>query len=528
MNKKPRGLIFLITAIILVTSLAGCKQDKGKSSMNNVQNTPDPVELKVFLFGSDNTHYRNIESVIKEFQNRTKNTLNITLKITFTPPAEYKQKLPLWIASGEDMDLVFDSPSNDLEILTKDRAYADLGKYFNNTEYPGLKKAFSGEYIENNKFYGKNYAIPITNTFMDMEGVIYRKDLLDKYNLKPISSYDDLYYFLTKVSENEKDMQPYGSYGTKGFFRLFQEPSKRQLNGRVFSFLNYIDVAISSDGKSVSGIAAYGDSDDEYKGFDPQYGKQYYMNYFNNCAKFNKFIPKDALSNPGGNGKDLAAYYTTLSSFTTEVSNIKAKNKSAELEFWPIYENSQKMLPGAQATDYKAWNFLCVPATSKKIDRTMEFLDWVFSSQENNDLFTYGIEGVNWIAEGTNLWKVKEGVNTDANYKFPGYELTWSPMYHRTPAGVPENIQKYFNYEYKPDTFKKTVLAGFDFNQEPVKAEIAICNSYAAEYLQFLQCGLNDPETNLKNLNKELKESGVEKIKAELKNQINDFLAGKK
>ncbi|WP_223193024.1 DUF3502 domain-containing protein [Paenibacillus sedimenti] len=66
-------------------------------------------------------------------------------------------------------------------------------------------------------------------------------------------------------------------------------------------------------------------------------------------------------------------------------------------------------------------------------------LDWVFSKQENNDLFA-----------------------------------------------LPEQVQKYYEYQFKPDTFKKHVLAGFTFDQEPVKSEIAKCNTAIEETNQYL------------------------------------------
>ncbi|WP_372661875.1 hypothetical protein [Cohnella sp.] len=34
--------------------------------------------------------------------------------------------------------------------------------------------------------------------------------------------------------------------------------------------------------------------------------------------------------------------------------------------------------------------------TSQNVNRTMKVLDWIFTSQENNDLFTWGLEGEHW------------------------------------------------------------------------------------------------------------------------------------
>jgi len=537
MKKIVKTLVLFLAIALLVTAFSACTGSKSPSEDETsndstkepvTQNVPKETTLKIFLFGTEGQHYRSVEPVIKEFENRTKNTLNIKLNITWTPPADYRQKLPMWVAAQEEMDLVFDAPWMNLERLASQGAYQDVEKYFNNDQYPGLKKAFSSDFINSNKFFGKMYAIPITNTFMDMEGVYYRKDLLDKYGLQPIKSYDDLYNFLTVIAENEPDYVPYGPYGTQGFFKLFLEPSERQLKGRVFTFLEYIDVAISADGKSVAGIAAYGDPDENYAGFPSGYGKEYVLNYFNNCRKFGKFLPPDVLAG-GETGKDAAAWYGVISGFENTNAQLKTKYPDAELEFWPIYKNSQNMTPGGQATDYKAWNFLCVPITSKQVDRTMQFLDWVYGSQENNDLFVYGIEGTHWTAVGDNEWKVKEGVDPYTNYAWPGYQLGWSPVYQRIPAGLPDKIRELYLYQLKEDTFTETVLAGFTFNQQPVETEIAKCAPLIDKYIRPLQCGLfENPEEKLKEFNSELVAAGVDKIKEELKKQINEFLANKK
>ncbi|MGG6312350.1 ABC transporter substrate-binding protein [Paenibacillus macerans] len=552
MKKRLKLMALPLAAAIFAASLAGCQSNNsaqnasstsgnaGSASTNSSDNgnaqtaQKDPVKLNINLFGDDNTHYRNVDPVIKEFEKQTKDTLNTTLNISFTPPVDYAAKSQLWLSSGEPIDLMYASTGNGMEKFVQDGAFADLSKYFNNPEYPGLQQAFSEQYVNDNKLYGKSYVIPITNSFMDMEGVWYRKDLLDKYGMSEINSYDDLYNFLDKVSQNEKDMQPFGNYGTYAFFKMFTDINAQQLEGKVFPFtgganpkLNYILVQLADDEKSVAGVAAYGDPDSEWANINPQYGKEYILNEFKQAQRFNKFIPADALSNTAGTGKQVAAGFITLSNFQSQEAKVKSQVANAELDFWPIFKNNQEMIPHSQSTDGKAWNFLAIPASSKNIDRTMEFLDWIFSSQQNNDLFTYGIEGTNWEAVGDDQWKLPDGVDAAQNYLFPGYQLTWNPTLNRIPAGLPDKLQQYYQFEFNPDSYQKNALAGFIFEQEPVKNEIAKCNTVIANYLPFLLSGFGDVNENLSKMNADLKDAGVEKIKDELTKQINAFLAQK-
>ncbi len=544
MKRITKGMILFLTFAMLITSLSACKKTKEEGSTDTTgtqavsettgKKVPDPVTLNIYLFGEESKHYRNVDGVISEIENRVKDTLNTKLNITWTPPADYKQKLPMWIASGEDIDLMFDAPWMSLSKMASDGAYADLGKYFNNDQYPGLKKAFSADFINSNKVLGKAYAIPITNTFMDMEGIIYRKDLLEKYGMKPIASYDDLYDFLTKVQENEdsKKYVGYANYGDRGFFKEFWDRNDRELNGRVYNLMSinnmeYLQVAFSADGKSVSGIATLGDTDENYKGFDPKYGKQFVIDLYNTTKKYNKFLIKDVLVAGTTLPPFSGAQYTTLNSYQTELSKLKVKDPNAELAFWPLQKNCRELTPGGQSTDFKAWNFAAVPVASKKIDRTMAFLDWLYGSQENVDLLIHGIEGKDWTAIGDKQWKVPDGVDGNSTYMWPGYQLGWTPAYYRT-VEVPEEMQKYFDYEFSQDTFKANLLAGFSFNTEPVKAEMAKCATINDKYIKPLLAGVfDDPEAELKKFSEELNASGVDKIKAEITKQLNEFLASK-
>ncbi|MFS0724174.1 ABC transporter substrate-binding protein [Paenibacillus sp. 1P07SE] len=541
---RVKNRLVQLAAILLSVSVVGCSNTSNvpaepktptdsttPTENNRSEEKREPVTLNINLFGSENTHYRDVDPAIQEFEKRTMDTLNTSLNIKWTPPADYGTLHQLWMTSGEDIDL-FNPWEKDK--FARDGVLADLSEYFNNPDYPGLQKAFSEEYINDNKLYGKTYVIPITNSFMDMEGVWYRKDLLDKYGMEDIQSYDDLYNFLEKVSENEKDMIPFANYGNAAFFKLFTDINAQQLEGKVFPFTgsgnprrNFIYAQIAEDGKSVAGVAAYGDPESEWANINPEYGLDYLKNQFNQAKRFNKFIPADSLTNTTGTGKATSAGFVTISNFKNEEAKAKALDPNVELGFWPIFKNNQDMTPGTQATDGKAWNFIAVPAASKKIDRTMEFLDWVFANQENNDLFTYGIEGTNWEPVGSNQWEIPEGVDPAKNYVFPGYQLTWNPTLYRIPAGLPDQIQQYYEYQFKPDTYQKHVLAGFTFDQEPVKNELAKCNTVMDKYLPLLLSGFGEVDDNLAKMNADLKASGVELIKEELKNQINAFLAQK-
>ena len=77
-------------------------------------------------------------------------------------------------------------------------------------------------------------------------------------------------------------------------------------------------------------------------------------------------------------------------------TTIKDKYPDAVLGFYATEPAQRNMEKGAIVSNMKTNNQLVVPAWSEKIDQVMYFLDWMYGSPENHDLFQYGIEGVGW------------------------------------------------------------------------------------------------------------------------------------
>ena len=132
MNKK--FLVLPLAVTMLAASIVGCSKESSEpaGSTAPISKTAesaapatkkDPVTLKIRFFGTENGHYGNVDPVFREFEKRTKDTLNTTLDVIWTPPADFGTKQQLWLSSGEDFDLFvpFDKDRN-----AKEGALADL------------------------------------------------------------------------------------------------------------------------------------------------------------------------------------------------------------------------------------------------------------------------------------------------------------------------------------------------------------------------------------------------------------------
>ncbi len=526
MKKVSKMLVPLAITALLGGLLSGCSSSS--SSNNSGASSSDPVTLKVMLFGDKPV---DMDKVLTEFNNRTQDTLNTTLDIEFNPAADHKQKTKLMLAAGEAVDLMFDAPWMNLNQNISQGFYQELDKYFNNDQYPGLKKAFSQEFLDANKVNGHIYAIPITNMYYDSEVVFIRKDLREKYGLAPIQSYDDLKVYLDKVKENEPQMIPFALMGDRGFFKMFSNEA-RQTNYRAEPYAipgtgTTFNLILSEDNKKVLGATTLGDPDSEFAKYPAPFNNSDYF-YSSNDTKvaWNQYIQKDVLNekDPGAlfaSGKS-AANEGTINGFTSMRERLQSAIPGADIEFFVYNSKIRNFEKEAIGTDYKAWNDLVIPATSKNADRTMKFLDWLFSSQENHDLFELGIQGIHWNSSGEKEYK---STSDTQNYAFPGYELTWNPTLSRISADNSDDAMKVIKYQLQPDTYYKLPLSGFVFNTDPVKTEIAKIQPKAATLDPILKSGL-DPNwrESAKTLNSDLRNLGLETVRAELVKQAQAFL----
>lgn len=544
MTSKLKKASLLLSAAMLATVAAGCgSSDNGNDSSGNKDTTSssvstketttetttetkvqDPVTLKVKLFGEKPT---DMDPIVNEFQNRTGNSLNTKLDITFDVAAEYRNKLKLQLAAGEQIDLAFDAPWWDLNSNINKGYYYELDQYFNNDQYPGLKSAFSPEYLESNKINGHLYAIPVTNAFYDVPVVIIRKDLREKYGLSPIQRYDDLKVFFDKVLENDKDLLPYGG-GRWTWYQMFANFTDKQTNFRAFPYEisgtgALFNLILSDDGKQVLGATTLGDPADEWAKYPAPYNNpDYFYNLNDKKVEFRKYLSEDPLATTQAPGKDAAAYESTLNGVAGARQELKKKYPNADWEIFVYNDGIRNLEQGSIGTGYKAWNFLTIPKSSKNVDRTMQFLDWLYSSPDNHDLFELGAEGTHWTKDGDKNYKDSD--NT-AKYKFPGYEMTWNPTLSRINSNNDQDTLKYINYEYDQNSYYRLAVSGFTFNPEPVKSEIAKVQPKYEEFRAIIDAGLEPNwKEKAEGLNKKLRGLGLDKIRAELIKQVQDYI----
>ena len=289
-------------------------------------------------------------------------------------------------------------------------------------------------------------------------------------------------------------------------------------------------IALSEDGQTVKGITTVGDDDTMFADFPEGYQYDFMGEQFKKVPYWLQYTNQDAVSSQDDvrNMFEAGVYgatYTTLSEWVTVVQNMKTSIPDAEIGFYVIDDRMRNFEEGAIVCDMKTWNFLCVPSWSDKTDEVMKFLDWMWASKENHDLFYYGIEGVDWEAIGDNAVKLLDVAESE-KYTMPPYSLTYNPNYIRYNAEALENdnIVRVLDYQYSPNTYTLAPVTGFVFDQTNVEVEVATLSALKADFKGNFGIYGDETEAKIKQYHDDMEAAGLEKVREELKKQYQAYI----
>ncbi len=544
-----RILALLLSVLMVMTVFAGCGSKNtgdtagevtGGAENNNgaapTQKAKKPYEI-TFVHPGDPVN--DLDVVLEEFYARTKDTLNVTLNFIYAGWDDIGQKVSLKISTGEKLDSAFlaqwTAPS--IQEAAVNDQLLNLDKYFNNDAYPGLKAAFSEEFLSTNKFLGSDgeyhvYGIPFSNAYSAGGYMYYRKDLADKYGIT-IDGPEDLETFYDAVLANDKGMIPLAFLGAQDQFLGAIYPNN------VVSKHNYSTSGLLAGGVIIKDDGTAYVSRSYLPALDPEYAKymddndksktEPYWGYAVARRFYEKgYFSKDVLNTTDAQADFLAGRAASVirgaDVYTTIATQFAASLPDAELGYLPLDAFMTGEPLGQQSTTFQAWNFATVPVTCEDPDRVMEFYDWIFSSQENHDLFELGVEGKHWTAVGEDKYEVTANPDTGNTYNFGGYLMTWNPTMYKVSAAIPDDVLGYVKKYSDQDYFYKDITSGFTFNSDPVKTEVALITEIISIKSALGNGMIADYEAEIAKLDEKLKNAGWETYAKEYEKQFNEFL----
>lgn len=301
------------------------------------------------------------------------------------------------INAGLPIDAIF-YPSDNTYYLTSlinNNNIKDITEAFK-TYAPNYLLQFSKEDLDMVSFKNKIYAIPNRITQSNLKCAVVNENLMKKYNIPDIKSIQDMDLFLKKIKENEPGVIPLDILCTS--LELFAPA-----NG--YAILEDNTALVYKWDDPNTKIMAW-EQTPEFKSSIMKIYDWYKNGYFgehpftfsldNTDIKSGKWAC--FLVSPGAE--------ITFNNMLENTSNIKYKS-------YVLYPDKF-----AQRTS-PLLNSMVVCSSSQHVERLLMFYEWLNSSQENYNLFMYGLEGKNYNMKDGKVIPIQSDKASDLFWKTP-------------------------------------------------------------------------------------------------------------
>lgn len=491
--KMKKLLVLGMAAVLAMGSLAGCK----KSQTADGKNGKEIVELTWYQIGDAQKDSKVVEEKVNEY---LADKIGVKLNIISVGWGEYNQKMQVVINTGDKWDLAFTcSWANDYLQNAQKGAFLRLDDYLTK-EGKGMYEVIDKRFWEAAKVNGATYAVPSEKEIGSVPMWVFTKEYVDKYNIpyEEIHELEDLEPWLKVIKENEPDVVPLyitRDYSAPTYMDKIQDPVGIEYGDDTLTVKNVFETD-----KMISTLKTM---------------RKYYLDGYINkdaaTASDDKSVKRFVTKGDGQPyaeliwGKDLGYEVVTSQIMPTQVTNVSAR--------------------GAMTG---------VNKNSAHPEKAVEFLNLINTDEYLRNLLNYGIEGVHYEKIAASEEELKQNEGTPYIYpvklkykeeKRKDYSVPYWVQGGLFNTYVMENepLDKWNVFKEFNDASDEAPTFGFDFNLDPVSAQVAGFRNVLDEFGRSLYTGSVDPDEYLPQLNKKLEATGIREVIAEMQRQIDEW-----
>jgi putative aldouronate transport system substrate-binding protein len=399
-----------------------------------------PVDL-VWVFGTGSGEQRDVALVEDAANKYLKDKINATIKLVAIDWSAYQQKRDLMIAAGEKMDICFSGGWNGyFENLSKG-SYLEISALLD--QYAPKTKALIVPALWNGaRFKGGIYGIPANKEAAQDWGVLYRKDLTDKYGIdmskiKTMKDFEKILYQIHKLDPNLICLQNAVLEQMTGAFEKWDNVGPEQM----------LSVVSNSDGT--------------FKAFDalesPEYMEAWQWSYklYQDGLENKDVLIRQEMSTAQNAGQ--------VFSFGLNLKPYKDNEVNAGAPKGMVWKQID-MTKAIANQDAVAGSLQNLPISCKNPERAMMLLELFNTDKYLNNLINFGIEGKHYKKTGPNRIDYADGV-TPAN---SGYNPQSQWMFGNTFLNYlwpSEKDDKYVQYQKYNQSAVASKIVSFVFDQ---------------------------------------------------------------
>lgn len=501
MKRFKRLLSVFMATALSASLLAACGSGGSDSQESAGEKTSNPDEI-VYSFVTFNKIPDNTSAVEAAINEITVPKINVKVRLKPLSVSSYAQQVSLDIASGEKLD-IFHTLGDLNQYISKNMALPLddlLAEYGQETV-----KIVGEDFLKSTQANGKTYAIPAYKGYAIAPNLVYREDIMQELGVSPssIKSIEDLDALFAKVKAKYPDMVPLS-------------PANQGVSG-VLNTMDNIDYLTDDIFKPTAVLV--GDSTKVVNFYETEQFKEkikiardwYNKGYISKDAATSNILATELMSSD--RGFSYIASYAGLES-GAQISAMTGKPVGMARLAQPYLSTT--------SVNAVSWG---ISVNSENPEAAMKFMNLTFSDKEIVNLIVFGIEGDSY-----------KKVDAD-HVNFPdGADANTVPYTAQLSSGIVGNMfnqyalegqsmedLKLMDSENKSST--KSKAFGFTFDSSSLKAEYSSVMNVINQYLPGLNCGSLDPDTQLPNFIKALKDAGMDRIVAEKQKQLDAWLA---
>ncbi|MBN2984724.1 ABC transporter substrate-binding protein [Cohnella algarum] len=503
MKATKMGFGLLLVMVLIALSACGSGSNgsaapggESSAAATGSGETEAPYELNVAfpIFGAVPSGISEVEKAISDL---AKEKINVTVKLTPISIGAWTQQSNLMLTSGEKLDLLYVSGTAFTGLVSKGQLL-ELDSLLND-HGQGIREAFDPQFLKATQVDGKTYAVPSKREMAVDYGLSILKRYTDKYGIDPnsIRTLEDLDGLFETIKDGEPNLPAVLVPQSAGIsfvdsFRWFDP-----LGDSIGVLPDF------NGGLTVTNLY----ETPEYAEFVKKIREWYQAGY----------VMKDSATNKD-NGNELikagkgVARLSNLKPGYERQASIEYGEEAAVISLTPAYATTSTVA-GVN------WG---IPHNAKNPEKSMQFLNLMYTDRDIVNLFDWGIEGRDYVKKSDPIIGYPEGVDaTNVAYNLNlGWMFGNQMLSYIMEGEDPELWQKM--EEYNANSVKSPAL-GFSFDAAPVKTEYAAVTNVINQYKLPIETGSVDPDKMLPEFIAKLKSSGIDKIIAEKQKQLDEW-----
>jgi putative aldouronate transport system substrate-binding protein len=422
------------------------------------------------------------------------------LSFTYIPYDGYGDRQALVVASGEDYDITW-IHWNNFSSNVASGLLSPLNGALN--AYGKDLKASTPDFVwQQATIKGNIYAIPrVVPTAHNDWAFSIRADLRKKYGVPEIKTLGDLELYLAALKKNEPNMYPIWVDSIREIWRAWVPD------------YYFPDTGVYIDLRDPKLTVKNWFATNEYKQVVDKIHEWVQKGYMPNDYGVINNDPQTAFVNGKLGSSDANVMWPT-----EMVDKLSANVPGGEIEIGFLNPEKPKYIQ--TAID----NTMGIFSTSKKVNEAVALLNWERASQANYDLFTYGVEGVNYKLVGNKL--SYDGIPDNKIY-LPPASWIWNDLrFMRYSKNLPDAvITTIKNWD---TTAVVSPLLGLSIDKSTFKSVAAAVATIRTQYNVPLERGQLSYDAVKDEMLGKYKQAGIDTEIAEIQKQVDAYMAAKK